>query len=136
MKRLAILLLLFPALADAQTIERPRVFLTSHDEFANAFAAGVQKKGVPVTLTTDPAAADYTVDFNAAQNKGSKARGITTAIMTGVYADGAYDRVSMLVTDAKTKDVVYSYTCQKGGGRMQSVAECLAKHWKEHLQKK
>ncbi len=36
----------------------------------------------------------------------------------------------MTVIDTKTKDIVFSDSCKKQGCRMQSVAECLAKHWK------
>lgn len=126
---------LFPVLAWSQTIETPRVYVEGNDAISSAFAAGVQKKHVPVTLTTDGAQSDYTVSLSGQNDKGSKARGITTALFTGVYDSGAWDRVSMTVVDSKTKDVVFSYTCQKGGGRLQSVTECLAKHWKAQLER-
>ena len=46
--------------------------------------------------------------------------------------------VIMIILNSK-KDVVFSYTCKKQSQHMDantlstSVAECLAKHWKEHL---
>jgi hypothetical protein len=136
MRRLLALVLLVPALAFGQTPSARKVYLDPQNPFSNDFAAGIQKKRVPVTLTTDADQSDFTVSLTADSNKGSKARGVTMAIMTGVYSDGAWDKVSMTVVNSKTKEMVFSYTCQKGGGRAQAVAECLAKHWKEQLEKK
>lgn len=123
-------LVLLSAGAFAQT-GRPTVYLESKDEFANDFSAGVVKKNVPVTLTADRENSGYIARFTWATNEGSKTQGVMTALMTGVYMSGAYERVSMSVVERKSKNLVYSYTCQKGGRHMQSVAECLAKHWKE-----
>lgn len=134
-KTVAITVFLLAAAMWAQTAERPKVFLSQNDEFSNAFAAGVEKKQVPVALVTDLAQARYTVDFSHESNNGSKARGITTALMTGVYADGSFERVSMKVVDTQNKEIVYSYTCTKGRGGIQPAAECLAKHWKQNLSK-
>ncbi len=109
----------------------PTVYLESKDEFANDFSAGVIRKNVPVTLTADRDQAGYVARFTWATNEGSKTRGVTTALMTGVYMSGSYERVSMSIIERKSRNLVYSYTCQKGGRHVQSVAECLAKHWKE-----
>jgi hypothetical protein len=136
MKPILALLLLVPTLAWSQAMSRPRIYVDPQNPFSDAFSAGVQKKQVPVTLTTDSTQSNYTVNLTTETDKGSKARGVTTALLTGVYNNGAWDRVSMTVIDSKSKDVVFSYTCQKGGGRMQSVAECLAKHWKDQLEKR
>jgi hypothetical protein len=131
MKSLALIVLLTASasIASAQT-GRPTVYLESKDEFANDFSAGVIRKNVPVTLTADRQQAGYIARFTWATNEGSKTQGIVTALMTGVYMNGAYERVSMSIIERKSKNLIYSYTCQKGGRHMQSVAECLAKHWK------
>jgi hypothetical protein len=135
MKSLAIVVVL--ALAASSALAQtghPTVYLESKDEFANDFAAGVIKKNVPVTLTADRRQAGYVASFSWATNQGSKTQGVMTALTTGVYMSGAYERVSMSITDRQSKNLVYSYTCQKGGRHMQSVAECLAKHWKESFE--
>jgi len=132
---ITVAVLLTSSLLWAQTSEKPKVYLDQHSEFSTAFAAGVEKKQVPVTLVTDITLARYEVDFSREGSNGSKARGIMTALATGVYADGSYDRVSMKVVDTQTKEIVFSYTCQKGRGGIQPVAECLATHWKSHLKK-
>jgi hypothetical protein len=111
----------------------PTVYVESKDEFANDFSAGVIRKNVAVALTGDLQQAGYVARFTWATNEGSKTQGVMTALMTGVYISGAYERVSMSIVERKSKDLVYSYTCQKGGRHVQSVAECLAKHWKDAL---
>jgi hypothetical protein len=129
-----VVLFLLAASVSAAQADRPTVYLESKDEFANDFSAGVIRKNVPVTLTADRRQAGYVARFTWATNEGSKTQGVMTALVTGVYMSGSYERVSMSITDRKTKNLIYSYTCQKGGRHMQSVAECLAKHWKEVLQ--
>jgi hypothetical protein len=131
MKPIALIALLAvtASIVSAQT-SHPTVYLESQDEFANDFSAGVVRKNVPVTITADRENAGYVARFTWATNEGSKTQGVMTALMTGVYMSGAYERVSMSIIERKSKNLVYSYTCQKGGRHMQSVAECLAKHWK------
>ena len=131
----AILLILDGMLAESAAAQtaNPAVYLESKDEFANDFSAGVIRKGVPVTLSADRQDAGYLVRFTWATNEGSKTQGVMTALMTGIYISGAYERVSMSILERKSKNLVYSYTCQKGGRHMQSVAECLAKQWKYAL---
>jgi len=136
MKKNLIFFVLFSAMlislhvsgASAQT--NPTVFVESKDEFANDFSAGVIRKNVPVTLTGDRQQAGYIVRFTWATNEGSKTRGVMTTLAIGIYMSGSYERVSMSIVERKSRNLIYSYTCQKGGRHMQSVAECLAKHWK------
>ena len=132
--RALIFLLLLVDFAAAQSTGA-RVYVDQKDPFANYFSAGVHKKNVPVILTADPKA-KYTVTFSGDSDPGSIATGIANAVMVGVYNTGSSDQISMTVIDTKSKDIVFSDTCKKSGGRMQSVAECLAKHWKSHIQDK
>jgi hypothetical protein len=82
--------------ASAQTTQ-PTVYLESKEEFANDFSAGVIRKNVPVTLTGDRQQAGYVARFTWATNEGSKTQGVMTALMTGVYLSGSYERVSMSI---------------------------------------
>ena len=50
----------------------------------------------------------------------------------------SFNEVVMTIVDAHSKDVAFSYTCRKVSQNMgassalaTSVAECLAKHWKD-----
>jgi len=42
----------------------------------------------------------------------------------------------MSIIERKSENLIYSCACQKGGRHMQSVAECLAQHWKEVSEKR
>lgn len=95
---LAVLTALTLTNTSAQT-SHPTVYLEATDEFANDFSAGVIRKNVPVTLTTDRQQAGYVARFTWATNEGSKTRGVMTALMVGVYMSGSYERVSMSVIE-------------------------------------
>ncbi len=133
MKILLALCLLISAAAIAQE-PGSRVYVNPQNPFSNYFSAGVAKKKVPVVLTGDRNA-QYAVRFSNDSDPGSLATGVANAVLRGVYDTGASDQISMTVINSKTKDIVFSDSCKKQGGRMQSVAECLAKHWKSHIQK-
>jgi hypothetical protein len=115
------------------------VYLDPNSPFTPDLSAALQKKKVPVTVTTDPAQAKYLVNITVANNQGSIVQGITSAVTTGTYDNGAWDRATIQVVDSQSKNVVFSYTCKKySQGSMdstKSVAECLAKHWKNQMGK-
>lgn len=97
------------------------------------------KKNVPVTVTVNPAKADYTATFSVAKRNGSVFQGITSQLTTGFYKSGAWDQATIQVVNNHSQNVVISYTCKKGNNQgdsmTKSVAECLAKHWKQHMEK-
>jgi hypothetical protein len=115
------------------------VYVDQNSPFAPEFTAALQQKKVPVTVTTDPANAQYLVNFAIANNNGSVAQGIASVITKGTYETGAWDRATIQVVDAHSKNIVFSYTCKKysqnSGDPAKSVAECLAKHWKDQMGK-
>jgi hypothetical protein len=122
--------------------EKSKVYLDPGDPFSAYFASALEKKNVPVVVTTDPQLADYIVKFQANDSNGSIVRGISSAVTTGNWDSGAFNEVSMRVIDNKSKDVTFSYTCKKydrfsaaDSPRASSVAECLAKHWKSKFPK-
>ncbi|HZD46706.1 MAG TPA: hypothetical protein VE109_11550 [Acidobacteriaceae bacterium] len=132
-------LAIFPVLASAQ---QSKVYLDPQDAFTSYFTSALEKKSVPVIVTTDPTQADYTVRFQTKDSNGSLLQGIATAVQSGRYDSGAFNEVGMTVIDVKSKDVAFSYTCKKydqytsrDSQRASSVAECLAKHWKNKLNK-
>jgi hypothetical protein len=115
------------------------VYLDPNSPFSPDFSAALQKKKVPVTVTMDPAQAQYTANITLADDKGSIFRGITSALTTGTYNNGAWDRATIQIVDNQSKNIVFSYTCKKysqnSGDPTKSVAECLAKHWKSQMGK-
>lgn len=119
-----------------------KIYLDPHREFTPYFTAALQKKKVPVTVTEDRTQADYMARFQINTNNGSIYEGITRQLQFGMYNAGASARVTMSIIDVKSKDVVFSYTCQKSNrysgndpNTINSVAECLAKHWSNSLEK-
>lgn len=133
------ILLVFPVLVAAQ--QTRKVYLDPNDYFSAYFSSALQKKKVPVTVTMDRKQADYTVRFLTDNNNGSFIEGITRAMNNGgMYNAGASSQVTISVVDVRSKDVVFSYTCRKPNrysgddpSTITSVAECLAKHWKNSL---
>ncbi|MGC1781424.1 MAG: hypothetical protein WA708_02790 [Acidobacteriaceae bacterium] len=119
-----------------------KIYLDPHRQFTPYFTAALQKKNVPVTVTVDPTQADYKAKFQINTNNGSVVEGIMRGMNTGMYNAGASARVTMSIIDVKSGDVVFSYTCSKSNrysgddpSTINSVAECLAKHWKSRLEK-
>jgi hypothetical protein len=118
-----------------------KIYLDPDDRFSAYFAAALQKKKVPITITTDPKQADYTAQFQAKANDGSLLKDVLSTLGGVNYNNNSSNQVVMTIVNAKTKDVVFSYTCRKQSQYMDassalatSVAECLAKHWKDSLQ--
>ncbi|HXY50298.1 MAG TPA: hypothetical protein VEI01_12660 [Terriglobales bacterium] len=134
----AVLLFALPATLAAQ--QRSKIYLDPDDGFSAYFSSALQKKKVPVTVTTDPKQADYTAQFQAKDSNGSLLKSVLSSLGAGAYDNGSFNEVALTIIDAKSKDVVFSYTCKKQSQYMDassalatSVAECLAKHWKESL---
>lgn len=132
-----------------------RIVIAPMGGFETYFAAAVRKKRVPVTLTLDKASAEYFVvstdtewrgfvygsggsaSWNSAG--GSAAQGAAASSTRGLEA-------SIMVIDARTKDIVWAYEVHKsshgallfgtfGARGEQSIAEACAKHLKEYIEK-
>jgi len=117
----------------AQTVAKPTVWVDPANEYGNYLEAAVLKKQTPVTFTTNKADAQYVANLEASERKGSAVR----AVFLGVENSGAKSNLSLTISDSKTGAVVFAYTCQKNGegGSFQSASECLAKHWKNFVEK-
>lgn len=128
-----------------------RIMIAPMGGFETYFAAAVREKKVPVTLTLARNSAQYFVvstDTNwqgfvygagAAWNAAGGAAGSAASSTRGLEA-------SIMVIDARTKDVVWAYEVHKsshgsllfgtlGARGQQSVAEACAKHLKDYIQK-
>jgi len=151
-------LALLPSLAspaDAPIPSGARIVIAPMGGFETFFAAAVREKKVPVTLTLDKDTAQYFVvstetewrgfvfgsgaSANWNQNGGSAASGSAGSSTRGLEA-------SIMLIDAKSKDVVWAYEVHKsshgvlllgthGARGQQSLAEACAKHLKEYIEK-
>ena len=130
------LLLALPAVMVAQ---QRKVYLDPDNAFSAYFASALHTKKVPVIVTQDPKQADFTAEFRMNGSDGSVLKGVLSKLGAGTYDNQSFNEVIMTIVDAK-KDVVFNYTCKKQSNYMDassqlstSVAECLAKHWKDNL---
>jgi hypothetical protein len=132
-----------------------RVVIAPMSGFETYFAAAVREKGVPITLTLDKASAQFFVVSTNTEwqgfvygsggsaswgpNGGSAAHGAAASSTRGLEA-------SIMLIDAKTKDIVWAYEVHKnshgslifgtfGARGQQSIAEACAKHLKEFVEK-
>jgi len=132
-----------------------RVVIAPMGGFETYFAAAVREKKVPITLTLDKDSAQFFVvstdtewqgfiygsaaSANWSRSGGSAASGSAGSSTRGLEA-------SIMLIDAKTKDVVWAYEVHKSShgalllGTLaargkQSVAEACAKHLKEFIEK-
>jgi hypothetical protein len=132
-----------------------RIVIAPMGGFETYFAAAMREKKVPVRLTLDRDSAQYFVvstetewhgfvygsagAANWNQSGGSAAHGAAASSTRGLEA-------SIMLIDARTKDVVWAYEVHKNshGGLLlgthaargqQSLAEACAKHLKEFIEK-
>ena len=149
MKRICLALLfvsaLLPMAADASTpvpqpIQAAAIYIVpTSDGFQVSLMAAMQKKHVPVALSSDAVDAQYVLESSPVQ---VKTQSTGSKFARCLFADciGIQDRSSVAVqlTNAKSKQIVWAYTVHKQrGGAMndQSMAEAVAKHLKEFMQK-
>jgi hypothetical protein len=144
-----------PASDNGQISPGARIVIAPMGGFETYFAAAMREKKVPVRLTLDKDSAQYFVvstetewhgfvygsagSANWNQNGGSATHGAAASSTRGLEA-------SIMVIDAKTKDVVWAYEVHKSShGALlfgthaargqQSLAEACAKHLKEFIEK-
>jgi hypothetical protein len=132
-----------------------RIVIAPMGGFETFFAAAVREKKVPVVLTLDKASAQYFVVSTDTEWQGfvygsggaaSWSRGTGSANFGSSASSTRGLEASIMVIDAKTKDVVWAYEVHKnshgsllfgtlGARGRQSIAEACAKHLKEYIEK-
>jgi hypothetical protein len=136
MKKTAVLFLLsIASLSFAQT--KPTVYLEPQQGFETYVAAAIQKKSVPVDVVTDKNRATYVLRSAPVEIK-SESTGGKIARCLFAYCAGIEDKgnVSVQLIDTNSSKMLWAYSVnkQKGGSKnQQSMAEAIAKHFKEFL---
>jgi hypothetical protein len=136
MKNVAVLLVLFvSSLSLAQS--KPTVYLEPQQGFETYIAAAIEKKGVPVDVVTDKTRAIYILRSAPVEVK-SESTGGKIARCLFAYCAGIEDKgnVSVQLIEVGSTKIVWAYSVnkQKGGSKnQQSMAEAIAKHFKEFL---
>jgi len=140
MKKTALLLVLFIASLSFAQIPRPAVFIEPQQGFETYLAAAIAKKGVPVDVVTDQSKATYVLKSAPIEVK-TESTGGKIARCLFAYCAGIEDKGNVsvqLIETGSTKMIwAYSVNKQRGGSKNeQSMAEAVAKHFKEFLAKK
>jgi hypothetical protein len=130
------LVILVASLSFAQ-ISKPTVYLEPQQGFETYIAAAIAKKGVPVDVVTDKTKAIYILRSAPVEVK-SESTGGKIARCLFAYCAGIEDKgnVSVQLIEAGSTKMVWAYSVnkQRGGSKnQQSMAEAVAKHFKEFL---
>ncbi len=139
MKKLGLLPVLFLASLSFAQVSRPAVYLEPQQGFETYIAAAIAKKGVPVDVVIDQTKATYVLRSAPVEVKtestGGKIARCLFANCIGIEDKG---NVSVQLIEASSTKMVWAYSVnkQRGGSKNeQSMAEAVAKHFKEYLAK-
>ncbi len=128
------------AMASFAQSARPAVYIEPQQGFENYLAAAFEKKGVPADVVTDPSKANYHLKSAPVEVKQESAAGKVARCLFA-YCAGIEDKGNVSVQFIETSSTkmlwAYSVNKQRGGSKnQQSMAEAIAKHFKEYLEKK
>ena len=140
MKKLAVLLVLFASSLSFAQLSRSTVYLEPQQGFETYLAAAFAKKGVPLDVVTDQTKATYVLKSAPVEIK-QESTGGKIARCLFAYCAGIEDKgnVSVQLIEASSTKMLWAYSVnkQRGGSKnQQSMAEAVAKHCKEFLEKK
>ena len=139
MKKLAVLLVFIASMSVAQ-LPRTTVYIEPQQGFETYLAAAMSKKNVQVDVVTDEAKATYILKSAPVEiqkeSTGGKVARCLFAYCAGIEDKGTVS-VQLIETSSTKMMWAYSVNKQRGGGKnQQSMAEAVAKHFKEFLEKK
>jgi malate/lactate dehydrogenase len=140
MKKCGLLLALFIASLSLAQMPRPTVYIEPQQGFETYLSAAIAKKNVPVDVVTDQTKATYVLKSAPVEVK-SESTGGKIARCLFAYCAGIEDKgnvsVQLIETSSSRMLWAYSVNKQKGGSKNeQSMAEAVAKHFREFLEKK
>jgi hypothetical protein len=140
MKKIAMPLVLFAASLSFAQVSRPAVYIDPQQGFETYLAAAMSKKNVPADVLTDQAKATYVLKSAPVEVKtestGGKIARCMFASCVGIEDKGNVS-VQLIETSSTKMLWAYSVNKQRGGSKNeQSMAEAVAKHFKEFLEKK
>jgi hypothetical protein len=140
MRKLALLLFLLAASISFAQVSRPTVYIEPQNGFETYLTAAFGKKGVQADVVTDQTKAIYVLKSAPVEIKqestGGKIARCLFASCAGIEDKG---NVSVQLIETSSTKVLWAYSVnkQRGGSKnQQSMAEAVAKHFKEFLEKK
>ena len=137
-KKIVLLALLFSSMSFAQ-VARPSVYIEPQNGFETYVAAAISKKNVPADVVTDRSKATYVLKAAPVEIKQESAGGKIARCLFA-YCAGIEDKgsVSVQLIETSSSKMLWAYSVnkQRGGSKNeQSMAEAVAKHLKEFLNK-
>src|SRR5580692_10223413 len=140
MKKLGLALVFAASISCFVQAARPTVYVEPQQGFETYLAAAMSKKDVPVDVVTDQAKATYVLKSAPVEVKtestGGKIARCMFASCVGIEDKGNVS-VQLIETSSTKMLWAYSVNKQRGGSKNeQSMAEAVAKHFKEFLEKK
>jgi hypothetical protein len=140
MRKLGIPLVLFAASLSFAQLSRPAVYIEPQQGFETYLAAAMSKKNVPADVVTDQTKATYVLKSAPMEVKtestGGKIARCLFASCVGIEDKGNVS-VQLIETSSTKMLWAYSVNKQRGGSKNeQSMAEAVAKHFKDFLEKK
>ena len=134
---LTFLVVSLPSFAQAQ---RPAVYIAPQNGFETYLGAAMAKKGVPIDIVMDQTKAAYLLKAAPVEVKqestGAKITRCLFASCAGIEDKGS---VSVQYIEISSSKMLWAYSVnkQRGGNKnQQSMAEAVAKHLKEFIEKK
>lgn len=140
MQKSVLLFVLFVVSTSFAQLARPTVYIEPQQGFETYLAAAMSKKNVPVDVVTDQTKATYVLKSAPVEVK-SESTGGKIARCLFAYCAGIEDKgnVSVQLIESSSTKMLWAYSVnkQRGGSKNeQSMAEAVAKHFKEFLEKK
>jgi len=139
MKRMWVFVLMLVASLPSLAQLRPTVYIAPQNGFETYLSAAIEKKSVPIDVVTDETQATYVLKPSAVEIKqestGSKVTRCLFLSCAGIEDKG---NVSVQLIETSSSKMVWAYSVnkQRGGKNEQSMAEAVAKHLKEFVDKK
>ena len=132
-------MVLFAASHSFGQATRPAVYIEPQQGFETYVSAAIEKKNVPVDVVTDKTRATYILRASPVEVK-TESTGGKIARCLFAYCAGIEDKgnvaVQLIETNSTRMLWAYSVNKQRGGSKNeQSMAEAVAKHLKEYLEK-
>lgn len=134
------LFVLFVTSASFAQLARPTLYIEPQQGFETYLAAAMSKKNVPIDVVTDQTKATYILKSAPVEVKsestGGKIARCLFASCAGIEDKG---NVSVQLIESSSTKMLWAYSVnkQRGGSKNeQSMAEAVAKHFKEFLEKK
>ena len=139
MRKLTLFAVLLCSSFSFAQLARPTIYIEPQQGFETYLSAAMSKKNVPVDIVTDSAKATYVLKTAPVEiqkeSTGSKVVRCLFAYCAGIEDKGNVS-VQLIEVSSSKEMWAYSVNKQRGGKNEQSMAEAVAKHFKEFLEKK